>query len=183
MAKIWPVYEGKRPTIGGPWADIPLSEAIQNFELQPGDFISEATSAPRFADRDRDLSLAGFKRIVVEIEPDEGKRAKWKPGLYGSRIRPDEGYRRLIEQPFVAALGKANVVRVEYAPATDSRGRDALKVIVVIAPDAVKRLAGGSVLDALVRLRERLSEMRDDRTPIVEYATEAELLEDGGPQS
>lgn len=23
MAKIWPVYEGRQPTLGEPWADIP----------------------------------------------------------------------------------------------------------------------------------------------------------------
>jgi hypothetical protein len=181
MAKIWPVYEGRRPTIGGPWVDIALSDAIQLLELQPSDLISDAAAAPRFGDVDRDLSFFGFKHIVVEIEPDEGKRARWKPGLYKSRIKPEEAYRRLIKQPFVAALGKDNVVRVEHAPTTDSQGRDALRVTVVIAPDAVRKLAKGAVLDALVRLRERLSEMRDDRIPIVEYATEAELLEDGGP--
>ena len=180
MAKVWPVYEGSRPTIGCPWADIALSEAIRLLELQPSAFISDAAAAPKFGDVDRDLSFLGFKHIVVEIEPDEGKRAKWKPGLYRSAVRPEEAYRRLIEQPFIAALGKDNVVRVEHAPTTDSQGRDALRVTVVVAPDSVRKLAKGAVLDALVKLRERLSEMRDDRIPIVEYATEAELLEDGG---
>ena len=181
MAKIWPVYEGRRPTIGGPWADTPLSVTIELLELQRDDFMSDLAVTPRFGNADHDLSFAGFKHVVVEIERDEGKKAKWKPGLYRSRIRPEEAFRRLIQQPFVAELGKDNVVRVEYEPTTDSQGRAALKITVVIAPDAVKRLANGSVLDALVRLQERLSEMRDDRTPIVEYATEAELLEDGGP--
>ena len=37
MAKIWPVYEGRKPTSGGPWADLPVSEAVSLFELQPED--------------------------------------------------------------------------------------------------------------------------------------------------
>lgn len=33
MAKIWPVYDGKVPTIGQPWAELPLTEAMRLFEL------------------------------------------------------------------------------------------------------------------------------------------------------
>jgi hypothetical protein len=38
-----------------------------------------------------------------------------------------------------------------------------------------------AVLDALVSLRQRLREMREERIPIIEYATEAELQQDAGP--
>jgi len=183
MAKIWPVYEGKESTRGGPWADLPVPEAIALFELRPNDFLSDLTAIPRprFGDVDHDLSYAGYKHIVIEIEHDEGQKAKWKPGFYKSRIRPKEAFRRLIQQPLVTELGNDNVVRVEYGPTTDSQGQGALKITVVITPGAAQRLANGVVLDALVRLRERLREMRDDRTPIIEYATEAELAQDGGP--
>jgi len=81
----------------------------------------------------------------------------------------------------VAALGDENVVRVEFEPTTDSQGQDALKIIVVIAPGTTEKLAEGASLTALVRLQERLSAMRDDRTPIIEYATEAELVQDDAP--
>lgn len=181
MARIWPVYEGRRPTAGGPWANIPLQEAIELLELRPNDFISDPEAALRFGNETLDLTFAGFKHIVAEIERGEAKKANWKAGLYKSRIRPDEAFRRLIQQSFAIALGKDNVLRVEHAPTTDSQGREALKITVVIAPDALKRMPSGAVLDALVQLRRRLSDMRDDRTPIVEYATEAELLEDAGP--
>jgi hypothetical protein len=183
MAKIWPVYEGKEPTVGGPWADISISEAIALFELRPDDFISvsAAIPRPRFGDVNRDLLHAGFKHVVVEIERDEGLKAKWKAGFYKTRITPKEAFRRLIQQPVVAELGKDNVLRVEHEPTTDSQGRSAIKITVVIAPDATKKLANGAVLDALVRLQTRLREMGVDRTPIIEYATEAELLQDGGP--
>jgi len=117
----------------------------------------------------------------VEVEREEGQKTKWKPGFYKSRLTPKEVFRRLIQQPLVAELGNHNVVRAEFEPTTDSQGRGALKITVVIAPGAIQRLANGAVVDALVRLQERLREMRVDRTPIVEYATEAELVQDGGP--
>jgi hypothetical protein len=78
-------------------------------------------------------------------------------------------------------LGSENVVRAEYEPTADSQGRGALKITVVIAPGAIKRLRDGAALDALVKLQERLRGMGERRTPIIQYATEAELQEDGGP--
>lgn len=183
MAKIWPVYEGKEPTVGGPWAHLPVSEAIILFELSQDDYVSDLVATPRFGDVDRDLRYAGFRHVVVEVERTKGRHAKWKPGFYKSRITPNEAFRKLIRQALVAELGDKNVVRVDLEPTTDSQGQEALKVTVVIAPGAIRRFADGAVLDALVGVRERLREMRDDRFPIIEYATEAELELDGGPES
>ena len=183
MAKIWPVYEGKDPTIGEPWARLPVSEAVALFELRPDDYVSNLAVTPRFGDVDRDLTFAGFRHIVVEVGRNEGRRANWRPGFYKSRIPPQEAFDRLIRQALVAELGDDNVTRLEIEPTTDSRGREALKITVVIEPDATQRFVGGAVLDALVSLQKRLHEMRDDRIPIIEYATEAELEQDGGPQS
>lgn len=180
MAKIWPVYDGKEPTHWEPWARLRLPEAIAIFELRKEDFVSDLVATPRFGDVERDLTYAGFKHIVVEVESGEGKQEKWKPGFYRSRIKPKEAFNKLIRQALVGELGDNNVVRVEFEPTTDSRGRDALKVTVVIAPGATERLKGGAALDALVSLQERLREMREDRVPIIEYATEAELAQDGG---
>jgi hypothetical protein len=181
MAKIWPVYEGKTPGIGPPWARLALQEAIDLLELRADDYISDLVPPPYFEDVDRDLRPAGFDHVMVEIEKHEGKEARWRPGFYKSKISPREAFGRLIRQALAEKLGQDNVVRVEYSSTTDSRGQDALKILVVIAPGAARRLANGAALDALVRLRERLREMRDDRTPIVEYATEADLEQDGGP--
>jgi hypothetical protein len=181
MARIWPVYDGKEPTRGGPWAELPVSEAVDLFELQKEDFVSELAKTPRFGDVNRDLWYLGHKHVVVEIGPSEARRINWTPGYYRSRIEPDEAVGRLIRQALATELGDENVVRVEYEPTTDSQGRDALQIKVVIAPGATKKLKQGAALDALVRLRSRLHEMREERTPIVEYATEAELAQDGGP--
>jgi hypothetical protein len=184
MAKIWPVYEGSQPTSGWPWADLPLSTAIDLFKLQPRHFVSDLDTIPRFGPVNRDLWFAGFKHIVVEVEPAEARRAGWKPGRYLSPISPKDGFGKLIQEALVAKLGDNNVERLQWEPATDSQGREALKITVVIPPGAVSKLEKGSaVLDALVSLQKRLNEMRDHRTPILEYATEAELKQDGGRKS
>ena len=87
----------------------------------------------------------------------------------------------MIRQALVTELGDENVERLETEPTTDSRGQDALKITIVIAPDATRRFKSGAVLDALVSLKERLFELGEHRTPIIEYTTEAELEQDDGP--
>ena len=183
MAKIWAVYEGKKPTIGGPWAHLPVSKAVVLFELRPDDHVSDLKATPRFGDVNRDLTYAGFKHIVVEIERNEGRQANWTPGFYKSQITPKEAVVRLIRQALVTELGDNIVERLKIEPTTDSQGREALKIAVVIAPGATDRIAGGAVLDALVSVQDRFREMREERIPIIEYATEEELDQDGDPQS
>lgn len=178
MAKIWPVYEGKEPTRGGPWADMPLREAVALLELGQHDFVSGSERTPRFGDVNRDLSFMGFKHIVVEVGPDEARREGWRPGFYVSPLKPDEAFRRLLGQTFKTALGDDNVVRVESEPVFDSQGENALGITVIVTPEAVEKLRNGATLDALVLLQKRLRELREYRTPIVQYATEAELTED-----
>jgi hypothetical protein len=181
MAKIWPVYEGYRTTVGEPWAQLPLSEAAELFELRKEDFLSDLGSIPRFGNQEHDLTYVGFKHIVVEVERTEGRQAKWKPGYYKSRIKPKDAFNRLLKQALAAELGDKNLVRVDVEPAVDSQNRQALRIIAVIESDAAQRFKPGAVLDALVRLQSRLTEMRDNRVPLIEYATEAELRQDAGP--
>lgn len=181
MAKIWPVYEGKHPTYGSPWAEIPFAEAVALFELRPTDFLSGLAVTPRFGDAERDLTWTGFKHIIVEVDEDEASELGWKPGFYKSRVKPKEAFRRLLQHAVAPAFGPANVVRVDYEPTIDSLGEAALRISIVLARGAVDQLARGGALDALVRLQDRLREMREYRTPIIEYATEEELAQDAGP--
>jgi hypothetical protein len=183
MAKFWPVYEGKEPTSGGPWAELPVSEAVTLFELRPSDFVSDLTTTPRFGDVHRDRRYARYKRIIVEVDSNEKGPTNWKPGFHKSRITPKEAFGKLIQRALASELGDKNLVRVEWEPTTDSQGRDALKTTAVLAPGANQRLDGRAVLDALVKEHEQLSEMRDERIPIVENATEEELAQDAAPQS
>jgi hypothetical protein len=60
-------------------------------------------------------------------------------------------------------------------PATDSLGNDAVRLTIVIAPAAVKRLKGEAVLGLLVELRKRLDAAGEERVPILGYATRDEL--------
>ncbi len=183
MANVWRIYEGRQPTVGGPWARLSLSEAIAAFDLRPDDWVSDLEETPRFGDRKRDLTYAGYKYIVVEVEEKEGQEGKWRPGFYKSRFRPEEALGRLIQQAMVTQLGRENVVRVQLRPTIDSQERDALRVTVILTPGATHRLKGARVLDAAVAAQERLRELGDERFPFIDYATEAELVEDGSPQS
>jgi hypothetical protein len=180
MANVWRVYEGREPTAGEPWVRLPLAAAIAAFDLRPADFVSGLEHTPRFGDEKRDLRHAGFRHIVVEIEDEEAQQAGWRPGFYKARVGPADAFGRLLRQALAEHLGESSVVRVELQTATDALDRDALLITVVISPDAVQRLKG-QLLDALVAVRRRLEDMGDDRTPIVEYATEAELA-DGDAQ-
>lgn len=183
MAKIWPVYEGREPTIGGPWAELPLAEAVSISELQPDHFESELEKTPRFGNVDRDGRLWGYKHIVVEIQPQEARKTTWKAGYYKSPVAPGEMFRRLIQRALVSALGSDNVVRATWEPGTDPQNRDVLKITVIVTPDAPRKLAGKSLFDARIRLQEQLSQLKESRIPMIEYTTEKELAEDAGSKS
>lgn len=177
MANIWPVYEGREPTFEEPWARLPAKEAVRLLKVRRKDYLCGLDSSPRFGPSDRSLWYAGYKHVVLEIESEEGQQSNWKPGFYRSPIRPKEAFRRLVELAVKADLEAENVVRSETEPTTDSQGRDAHRVTVVITPGAAARLDGNTVIDFLLGLRSRLHEAGDDRMPIIEYATEAELLD------
>ncbi len=72
-------------------------------------------------------------------------------------------------------LGMKAVLRALSERASDSEGREALRVTIVIAPDVAKRLKGEAVLDTLTEISNRLLKEGEERFPIMEYATEAEL--------
>lgn len=78
-------------------------------------------------------------------------------------------------------LGADNVVRIESEPTVDSQGKEALSILVVIAPDVVDTFTGDEVLDTLVQICDRLLEAGDERFPIIEYATEEELADVDSP--
>lgn len=184
MAKIWRVYDGREPTTGGPWIVLPVSEAVDAFELRDRDYVSDLKSTPRFGDIESDLArYGGFKHIVVEINEVEGKQENMKAGFYRSRIRPADALNRLLLQALTTELDKRHILRLETEPTIGSDGREALRVCVLISPDATNKLKDAAILRALVKLHQRLNEMKDDRTPIIEYATEEELARDGGSQS
>jgi hypothetical protein len=178
MAKVWPVYEGREPTRGGPWAEIPLLEAVELLGLRKRDFVSPLEKTPRFGDPSRDLWYLGYQQVVVEVGEKEAKRANWKPGFYKLKIAPKEALRRIVTRAVVSELGKENVKRVEIEPGIDAVGDRALRVTVVINPESVKKI-GRPFVEAVVRVQQ----LGDEPTVVVEFATEAELARNARSQS
>jgi hypothetical protein len=75
-------------------------------------------------------------------------------------------------------VAEAGLERTLAEPATDSEGRDALRITLVLKPNAVEKLTGDAAIDLLVELQRALAQEGEERFPIIEYATEQELAED-----
>jgi hypothetical protein len=75
------------------------------------------------------------------------------------------------------------VQRVIAEPASTSEGEEALRITVVLTPEAVTQLASGHPLDVLVQISDQLRGAGDQRFPILKYATEEELEDVGDPES
>jgi hypothetical protein len=73
--------------------------------------------------------------------------------------------------------------RAVSEPTTDSEGREALRITLVIAPGATDRISGDAALNTLFHIQKRLNEAGDDRFPIVEYATSEEFAGDADSES
>lgn len=78
-----------------------------------------------------------------------------------------------------ANLTGTNISKVISEPFTDSEGRDALRITIVLKPDAVAKIGGEQTLNTLFEINERLQLEGEERFPIIEYATEEELKESG----
>ncbi|HWB49042.1 MAG TPA: hypothetical protein VG651_08020 [Stellaceae bacterium] len=90
---------------------------------------------------------------------------------------------QVAEKTARSAFGKKHVVRVFAEPGTDAEGHDALRITIVLTPDAVENLEGDALLKNLLDLREGLWQQGEERTPIVGYATEEELAQSGDTES
>jgi len=78
-------------------------------------------------------------------------------------------------------LGPKRVEDVKVKATIDSQGDEALRVIVVIVPSALKYLRRGEEVSAArFEFGEQLERAGEGRFPIVEYATREELAADGG---
>lgn len=86
---------------------------------------------------------------------------------------------QIVSEVVQANTTPTSVRSVRTEPTTNSEGEDALRITVVITPDAVKQLEAVSGLDALVQVQDRLWESGEQRFPIIEYATEEELEDIG----
>jgi|SRR6266568_4360549 len=90
---------------------------------------------------------------------------------------------QIVHEVAKANLTPTNVDRVLSESAVDSQGNDALRITIVIPPDAVARIKGAAVVDTLVQIQNRLRDAGEERFPIVEYATQEELEDSGDSES
>ena len=67
--------------------------------------------------------------------------------------------------------------RVLTQPMLDSEGNEALRIVLVLTPEDVNSISGEEALKLLVDIHNGLMREGDERFPIVEYATEADLSE------
>jgi hypothetical protein len=93
-------------------------------------------------------------------------------------ISPEQ-IQEIVAKVAVANLGRASIEGVMSEPTADSRGDEALRITIVLAPGVVERISGDTVLDTLVQIQRRLGEAGENRLAMVGYATRAELEEVG----
>jgi hypothetical protein len=89
----------------------------------------------------------------------------------------------IARQVATANLSSTNVTGVFSAPTTDSEGRDALRITIVLAEGSSDVISGKKTLDTLAQLQERLQKQGEDRFAFIEYATDKELNESGDSES
>jgi hypothetical protein len=90
---------------------------------------------------------------------------------------PQAKINEIVGEVATAYLTSEIVDRVISEPSVDSAGNDAVKITIVIKPDAIERLKGDPILDALLAIHDKLNEAGEERFPMVHYATQAELDE------
>ena len=133
MAKVWPVYEGRPATIGEPWAEMSLEDAIRVLDLEPSRFrqdLSADHKGPKFGTTESDRTWAGYRHVVVEIGEEEAKAA-WIAGFYVSPLTPVEGYFRLQVH---RRLGER--WRDEWTKGKDAEGEPAIWLSAVLKADS-----------------------------------------------
>jgi hypothetical protein len=88
----------------------------------------------------------------------------------------------IVEKTARSSFGKKNVVRVFSEPGIDSEGEDAVRITIVLTPDAGDKIDGDALLNNLLKVHDGLQQRGEERTPMVGYATEEELAEIGDPE-
>lgn len=85
---------------------------------------------------------------------------------------------RIATKAAKAQVPSEGLQRVVAQQTTDSEGKDALRITLVLTPEAVDEMTGDAALDLLVALQRELQKEGEERFAVVEYATEAELKEE-----
>jgi len=91
-----------------------------------------------------------------------------------------EKIEQIVRKVAAANLTDASVSAVQSAPFIDSKGQEALRITIVLTPELVAAIDGKMTLNTLVQISSELQRAGEERFPLVEYATTAELEESAG---
>lgn len=90
---------------------------------------------------------------------------------------------RIVTQAVEANSEPDSVRRVMTEPTATFDGEDAVRITIVLTPEAVNKLASGDPGDVFIRVWNALRAADDPRFPILDYTTEAELEDVGDSES
>jgi hypothetical protein len=82
---------------------------------------------------------------------------------------------RIAEEAAKATLGARCVSWVSSAPMTDSRGDEALRITIVLAPGSAETLSDRQLVDVTVRVHDAPQIAGEDRYPFIGFESEDEL--------
>lgn len=133
MAKVWPIYSGRRPTAGSPWVVLPLDDAVHLLELKPQHFLADLSDTPKFGNTEEDFTWVGYQNVIVEVGDDEAK-ADWKSGFYRSPLAPSDAFHKLLEWRIEQQIGPEWRVKLEEG--RDADGDPAMWAWVTLKADA-----------------------------------------------
>lgn len=87
---------------------------------------------------------------------------------------------RIASEAALKALDPGAFVRALTESTTDSEGRDAVLVTLVVSDLQRVPITGDQLLETILTVQQSLEAAGETRTPIVSFSTEGDLADDGG---
>jgi hypothetical protein len=103
-------------------------------------------------------------------------------GILRGMLQTDE-ISQIVSEAVEANTAPNSVRRVMAEPTETFDGEDAVRITIVLTPEAVDQLAAGDPGDVFIRVWNAFRAAGDHRFPILDYATEAELEDVGDSES
>jgi hypothetical protein len=116
--------------------------------------------------------VSDFRYVILWVHENEGLPA----GYYViDSLTPSVATKKIVERIFISEIGRERIVDVSVGSRLDSEGRPALKVTVEIPEGASRKIGGEEAINAARRLRALVEQWPRNGTPLIQYATKAEL--------
>lgn len=78
-------------------------------------------------------------------------------------------------------LGTEIIDRITSADTIDSEGREAVRITVILVPNAARKLGGDAALDTLVEIQQKLAAAGESRLATIDYGEAGEIFEESDP--